>query len=94
MPNPAWHPPIEVVAGDTVDDPRDLGYTILLGGSTTHITEAILKGRPLYDPLKDLEGTSKNSPRQSRTTKLPSNDSALFPFRFLDVHCRRVRNWH
>ena len=76
MPNPAWHPPIEVVAGDTVDDPRDLGYTILLGGSTTHITGAILKSRPLYDPLKDLEGTSKNSPRQSRTTKLLSNDSA------------------
>ena len=85
MPNPAWHPPIEVVAGDPVDDPRDLGYTILLGGSTTHITEAILKSR---------EGTWKNSPRQSRTTKLPSNDSALFPFRFVDVHASRVRDWH
>ena len=32
-----------------------------------------------------LKGTSKNSPHQSRTTKLPPNDSALFPFR-LDVH--------
>jgi tripartite-type tricarboxylate transporter receptor subunit TctC len=31
------------------------GYTILLGGSSTHITEAILKTRPLYDPLKDLD---------------------------------------
>jgi len=31
------------------------GYTILLGGSSTHITEAILKSRPLYDPLKDLD---------------------------------------
>src|SRR5438552_14540684 len=31
------------------------GYTILLGGSSTHITEAILKSRPLYDPLKELE---------------------------------------
>jgi tripartite-type tricarboxylate transporter receptor subunit TctC len=30
------------------------GYTLLLGGSSTHITEAILKTRPLYDPLKDL----------------------------------------
>jgi tripartite-type tricarboxylate transporter receptor subunit TctC len=30
------------------------GYTILLGGSSTHITEAILKTRPLYDPMKDL----------------------------------------
>ena len=31
------------------------GYTILLGGSSTHITEAILKSRPLYDPLKELD---------------------------------------
>ena len=26
------------------------GYTLLLGGSSTHVTEAILKTRPLYDP--------------------------------------------
>jgi tripartite-type tricarboxylate transporter receptor subunit TctC len=31
------------------------GYTILLGGSSTHVTEAVLKSRPQYDPLKDLE---------------------------------------
>jgi tripartite-type tricarboxylate transporter receptor subunit TctC len=34
------------------------GYTLLLGGSSTHITEAILKTRPLYDPLKDLDPIS------------------------------------
>lgn len=34
---------------------RPDGYTLLLGGSSTHITEAILKTRPLYDPLKDLD---------------------------------------
>src|SRR5215470_9114618 len=34
---------------------RPDGYTILLGGSSTHVTEAILKSRPLYDPLKDLD---------------------------------------
>jgi len=34
---------------------RPDGYTILLGGSSTHVTEAVLKSRPLYDPLKDLE---------------------------------------
>ncbi len=34
---------------------RPDGYTILLGGSSTHITESILKNRPLYDPMKDLE---------------------------------------
>jgi tripartite-type tricarboxylate transporter receptor subunit TctC len=31
------------------------GYTILLGGTLPHINEALLKSRPLYDPIKDLE---------------------------------------
>jgi tripartite-type tricarboxylate transporter receptor subunit TctC len=30
------------------------GYTLLLGGATTHITEALLKNRPQFDPLQDL----------------------------------------
>src|SRR5947209_14885232 len=46
---------------------RPDGYTILLGGSSTHITEALLKNRPLYDPLKDLE---------------PISNIALSPFGF------------
>jgi tripartite-type tricarboxylate transporter receptor subunit TctC len=37
---------------------RPDGYTILLGGSSTHITEAILKSRPLYDPIKELDPIS------------------------------------
>ena len=37
---------------------RPDGYTILVGGSTTHITEAILKSRPLYDPIEELEPIS------------------------------------
>ena len=41
-----------------------------------------------------LKGTSKNSPHRSLTTKLPPNDSALFPFRFVDVHASKVRDWH
>jgi tripartite-type tricarboxylate transporter receptor subunit TctC len=31
------------------------GYTILLGGTLPHVNEALLKSRPLYDPIKDLE---------------------------------------
>jgi tripartite-type tricarboxylate transporter receptor subunit TctC len=31
------------------------GYTLLLGGTQTHVNEALLKNRPLYDPVKDLE---------------------------------------
>jgi tripartite-type tricarboxylate transporter receptor subunit TctC len=31
------------------------GYTILLGGTQTHVNEALLKGKPLYDPVKDLD---------------------------------------
>jgi tripartite-type tricarboxylate transporter receptor subunit TctC len=34
---------------------RPDGYTILLGGTVPHVNEALLKSRPLYDPVKDLE---------------------------------------
>jgi tripartite-type tricarboxylate transporter receptor subunit TctC len=34
---------------------RPDGYTILLGGTQTHVNEALLKSKPLYDPAKDLE---------------------------------------
>jgi tripartite-type tricarboxylate transporter receptor subunit TctC len=34
------------------------GYTILLGGATTHVTEGLLKHKPQYDPLKDLDPIS------------------------------------
>src|SRR5690242_12765844 len=37
---------------------RPDGYTLLLGGATTHITEALLKTKPTFDPLKDLEPIS------------------------------------
>jgi len=31
------------------------GYTILLGGTQTHVNEALLKSKPLYDAVKDLD---------------------------------------
>jgi tripartite-type tricarboxylate transporter receptor subunit TctC len=34
---------------------RPDGYTILLGGTTLHVTEALLKNRPQYDPTKDFD---------------------------------------
>lgn len=34
------------------------GYTILQAGATTHITEGLLKNKPLYDPMKDLAPVS------------------------------------
>src|SRR5262245_119142 len=34
------------------------GYTLLLGGATTHVTETLLKNKPQYDALKDLEPVS------------------------------------
>jgi tripartite-type tricarboxylate transporter receptor subunit TctC len=37
---------------------RPDGYTLLLGGATTHITEGLLKTKPTYDPIKDLEPIS------------------------------------
>jgi tripartite-type tricarboxylate transporter receptor subunit TctC len=33
---------------------RPDGYTLLLGGTITHVNEALLKSRPLYDAIKDL----------------------------------------
>ena len=41
-------------AAAVVRAPAD-GYTILLGGTQTHVNEALLKSRPLYDPVKDLD---------------------------------------
>src|ERR1700716_3630633 len=35
-------------------------------------------------------GTSKNRPYSSNATKLPANDSASFPFRFINVHSEAV----
>src|SRR5215468_7454826 len=43
---------------------RPDGYTILLGGTLTHINEALLKSHPLYDPVKNLDpiaGVAANS---------------------------------
>jgi len=34
------------------------GYTLLLGGTISHINEVLLKSRPLYDPIKDLDPIS------------------------------------
>jgi tripartite-type tricarboxylate transporter receptor subunit TctC len=34
---------------------RPDGYTLLLGGTLTHVNEAVLKSRPLYDAVKDLD---------------------------------------
>ena len=31
------------------------GYILLLGGTLPHVNEALLKGKPLYDPVKDLD---------------------------------------
>jgi tripartite-type tricarboxylate transporter receptor subunit TctC len=34
------------------------GYTVLLGGTLPHVNEALLKSKPLYDPVRDLEPIS------------------------------------
>src|SRR5204863_8455788 len=31
------------------------GYTLLFGGTLPHVNEALLKAKPLYDPVKDLD---------------------------------------
>ena len=37
---------------------RPDGYTLLVGGTILHVNEALLKSRPLYDPIKDLQPIS------------------------------------
>jgi tripartite-type tricarboxylate transporter receptor subunit TctC len=44
-------------AAAVVRSPPD-GYTLLLGGTQTHVNEALLKSRPLYDPAKDLDAVT------------------------------------
>ena len=77
-------------------DYRDSSYNEMdfgiqtLGPVYIHLVQRTVATR-LMMAAKHL-GTSKNRPRRSRATKLPPNDSALFPFRFADVHSRRVRD--
>jgi tripartite-type tricarboxylate transporter receptor subunit TctC len=35
------------------------GYTLLLAGTGQHVNEAVLKSRPQYDPLKELDAISR-----------------------------------
>jgi tripartite-type tricarboxylate transporter receptor subunit TctC len=46
------------VAAVTVAHARNDGYTILLGSSSIHLTEMILREHPLFDPMKDLAPVS------------------------------------
>src|SRR5262249_6447029 len=34
------------------------GYTLLVSGTNAHVAEALLKNRPAYDPVKDLQPIS------------------------------------
>ena len=43
------------IGAATVARAQPDGYTILLGGTLPHVNEALLKSRPLYDPVKDLD---------------------------------------
>jgi tripartite-type tricarboxylate transporter receptor subunit TctC len=49
---------------------RPDGYTILLGGTQTHVNEAPLKGRPLYDPVKDLDPIAGVAPILSQSPRI------------------------
>src|SRR5437899_10404144 len=42
------------VGAATVARARPDGYTLLLSGTQTHVNDALLKTRPLYDPVRDL----------------------------------------
>ena len=46
------------LAAASVAHSRADGYTVFLGSSSIHLTDMILRDRPLYDPMKDLEPVS------------------------------------
>jgi tripartite-type tricarboxylate transporter receptor subunit TctC len=46
------------LAAASVAHSRPDGYTIFLGSSSIHLADLILRARPLYDPMKDLEPIS------------------------------------
>jgi tripartite-type tricarboxylate transporter receptor subunit TctC len=43
------------IGGAVVARAKPDGYTLLLGGTLPHVNEALVKSRPLYDPVKDLD---------------------------------------
>jgi tripartite-type tricarboxylate transporter receptor subunit TctC len=43
------------IGASMVAHARPDGHTLLLGGTLTHLNEALLKSKPLYDPAKDLD---------------------------------------
>ena len=52
---------------------RPDGYTLVLGGTITHINEVLLKSRPQYDAVKDLDpvaGAAANVPSCIRRCRL------------------------
>jgi clan AA aspartic protease (TIGR02281 family) len=69
-----------------------VGNTVLenVKGSVASSQGSLLLGQSFLNRFK---GTSKNSRYRSRATRLSSNDSGLFSFRFVDVHSRTVRDW-
>jgi tripartite-type tricarboxylate transporter receptor subunit TctC len=46
------------LGGAAVARARPDGYTLLLGGTVLHVNEAILKSRPQYNPIEDLDPIS------------------------------------
>jgi hypothetical protein len=73
------------------DVPVQLQHNIAFGHSTGVPIDTLAV---IYDmPINWIKGTSKNSRYRSRATRLSSNDSGLFSFRFVDVHSRTVRDW-
>ena len=50
--------------------PSPDGYTLFLGGTLPHVNEALLKSRPLYDPLKDLEPIVNVAANSSRSSSI------------------------
>ena len=70
---------------------KNLNMTIAFTGVRGVATGADAPTREIGGDWSESHlGTSKNKPYSSNTTKLPANDSASFPFQFINVHSEAV----
>src|SRR6266550_8682283 len=81
-----------LVGGGSIESDTSLNMAACLRSAVRRTTGA--ETSPAASFSVSLEGTSKNRSYSSDATKLSANDSASFPFRFMDVHARAARDPH
>jgi hypothetical protein len=85
--NYVFHDVNNQTAANAISSTPFAGFASALAYSNGSVWASALGGS-----LVKLKGTSKNRRDSSDAAKLPPNDSASFPFRFIDVHAGAARD--